>query len=142
MNADDWEDLLFDRLVRTGQAFAWVTVLALFLVGAFSQLPQLTGHTLRDRARRCFQGARWLLVLTLFVHLVRLLLVNLEEFNQMVGGARGGDGSSVWLMAAAFLFLPTIEGMLFLLAVVLFVAGLPGMVEPGSPPGPEIPRQG
>jgi hypothetical protein len=122
-------------------AFDWLTVLTLFLVGLFFLLPQIQGHTLSGRARACFLGALWILVVKLFLHLIKTLLMNLDIFNRIVGpqggGSRPGLGAIVWL------FFPVIEGMLFILAAVLFVAGLPGMIqrrepwEPGAPPREE-----
>jgi hypothetical protein len=124
---------------QAGGTFDWLTVLSLFLVGLFFLLPQIQGQTLSGRARACFLGALWILVVKLFLHLIQTLLLNLDIFNRIVGPhPPGGSGSG--MAAVVLLFFPVLEGMLFILAAVLFVAGLPGMIqrretwEPGAPP--------
>jgi hypothetical protein len=132
------EDLLFRHLLGGGTTFDWLTVLSLFLVGLFFLLPQIQNHTLSGRARACFLGALWILVVKLFLNLVKTLLINLDLFNNIVGQRGGSSGPG--LGAVVMLFFPVLEGMLFILAAVLFVAGLPGMIqrrdvwEPGMPP--------
>jgi hypothetical protein len=138
------EDMFFFQQMFMGtQGFDWVTVVTLFLVGLFLVLPQLMGHTLSGRARGCFLGATWVLVVKMFVHLIRMLLMNLAMFNSVVGrgggGGPGGPGESTMAMVT-LLFFPIMEGMLFVLGVVLFVAGLPGMIQREERWGPETRR--
>ncbi len=126
---EDFLSALFFRNAFFGSAFDWLTVLTLFLVALFLVLPQLTGQTLSGRARACFIGTTWILVVKLFLHLIQTLLLNLDMFNNVIS-MRGGPGAgSMGLTAVVMLFFPVVEGMLFVLAAVLFVAGLPGMVE-------------
>ncbi len=131
-------DQLFLRsLLGSGTTFDWLTVLSLFLVGLFFLLPQIQGHTLSSRARACFLGALWILVVKLFLNLIKTLLVNLDLFNSIVSAHQGPSGPG--LGAIVWLFFPVIEGMLFILAAVLFVAGLPGMIQQRAPWEPEEP---
>ena len=46
----------------------------LFLVALFMVGPQLLGHPLSGRARACFVGTTWILVVKLFLHLIQTLL--------------------------------------------------------------------
>jgi len=137
MDIDMREDFILRSLLTGGTTFDWLTVLSIFLVGLFFLLPQIQNHTLSGRARACFLGALWILVVKLFLNLVRTLLINLDLFNNIVS-QRGPSGPG--LGAVVWLFFPVLEGMLFILAAVLFVAGLPGMIqrrdtwEPGMPP--------
>ncbi|MCC6421318.1 MAG: hypothetical protein IT429_24025 [Gemmataceae bacterium] len=125
-----------------GQGFDWLTVLCLFLVALFMVGPQLLGHPLSGRARACFVGTTWILVVKLFLHLIQTLLIGLDMFNNMVGSRGGGGGPGQFgLTAVVMLFFPVIEGMLFVLAAVLFVAGLPGMVRQKDQWQPETPRR-
>jgi hypothetical protein len=141
MGIDMREDFFLRSFLMGGTSFDWLTVLSLFLVGLFFLLPQIQNHTLSSRARSCFLGALWILVVKLFLNLVKTLLINLEMFNSIVGQRPGPSGPG--LGAVVWLFFPVIEGMLFILAAVLFVAGLPGMIqrrdvwEPGMPPREE-----
>ncbi|SRR6266545_3349950 len=136
----DMRDNLFLQQYLFGyQAFDWLTVLALFLVGLFYLLPHLTGQTLNPRSRGCFIGATWVLVFKLFIHLVQILLIHLSMFNSVVGmGPRGGGSADMAMVV--MLFFPIIEGMFFVLAVVLFVAGLPSMIQREQRWEPEPPR--
>ncbi|MCI0456359.1 MAG: hypothetical protein L0Z62_05205 [Gemmataceae bacterium] len=130
MMREDILSSLFFRNAFFGSAFDWLTVLTLFLVALFLVLPQLTGQSLSGRARACFIGTTWILVVKLFLHLIQTLLLNLDMFNNVVSMRGGGPGpGSMGLSAVVLLFFPIVEGMLFVLAAVLFVAGLPGMVE-------------
>jgi hypothetical protein len=132
------EDFLLTHLLGERATFDWLTVFSLFLVGLFFLLPQIQGHTLSGRGRACFLGTLWILIVKLFLSLIRTLLMNLDTFNHIVrpGGGTSGPG----LGAVVGLFFPVVEGMLFILAAVLFVVGLPGMIqrprtwEPGLPP--------
>jgi hypothetical protein len=140
MNTDLREELFFQNLFLNGQSFDVVAVLALFLIGFFYHLPHLAGREAAARSRGCLLAATWVLVLKLFVRLIEVLLLNLDLFNEearLAGGPGQGMGAFV---ALAF---PVIEGMLFLLAAVLFVAGLPGLVGPAGPhePRPLPPEQ-
>ena len=136
MDFNSREQLLLRSLMGGGTTFDWLTVLSLFLVGLFFLLPQIQGHTLSSRARACFMGALWILVVKLFLSLVKTLLVNLEVFNSIVSAQRGPSGPGLGVIV--WLFLPVIEGMLFILAAVLFVAGLPGMVQQRAPWEPPL----
>ena len=78
------EDWLMRNLLFGGQTFDWLTVLSLFIVGGFMVLPALQGQQLSGRARACFLGTTWVLVVKLFVHLVQILLLNLDMFNNTV----------------------------------------------------------
>jgi hypothetical protein len=136
------DEELYARMVLLEQRrFDWLSVLTLFLVGLFFLLPQLRGQSLGGRARACFTAALWILVVKLFFNLVRILLLSLDDFNQLVGSRVRGSGPG--LAAIVGLFFPILEGMLFLLAAVLFVAGVPGMLlrrEPWEPPPREEPK--
>jgi hypothetical protein len=141
MDAELLRDQMYAQMLLDERRFDWLTVLALFLVGLFFLLPQLRGQSLSGRGRGCFTAALWILVVKLFFALVRIILLNLDLFNQVVGPRRTGSGPS--LTAIVGLFFPILEGMLFLLAVVMFVAGVPGMIlrrEPWEAPPREEPR--
>ncbi len=133
------EDWLLRNLLSGGQSFDWLTVLSLFIVGLFMVLPQLQGQQLSGRARACFLGTTWVLVVKLFVHLIQMLLLNLDMFNNIVGPRGGGGGMG--LSAVVALFFPVIQGMLFVLAAVLFVAALPNMIQRKDGWEPEAPRR-
>src|SRR5947208_1261241 len=102
------EDFFLRQMLYGYQAFDWLTVLALFLVGLFYLLPHLTGHTLNPRSRGCFLGATWVLVFKLFIHLIQMLLLNLSMFNSVVGMRPGGGGGGEMAMVV-MLFFPIIE---------------------------------
>src|SRR5205085_1978072 len=78
------EDIFLRTLLGGGTTFDWLTVLSLFLVGLFFLLPQIQNHTLSGRARACFLGALWILVVKLFLNLIKTLLINLDLFNNIV----------------------------------------------------------
>jgi hypothetical protein len=142
MDIEIMREEMYFRMVLEGSRFDWLTVLALFLVGLFLLLPQMQGQSLSGRARACFMATLWILVVKLFFNLVRILLLNLDVFNQLVAARGRGSGPS--LTAVVGLFFPILEGMLFVLAAVLFVAGVPGMVvrrEPWEAAPREEPRR-
>ena len=136
MNRDEF----FYSFLTRGSAFDWLTVLSLFLVALFLVLPQIAGRTVSGKSRACFLGATWVMVVKLFLQIVRTLLIHLELFGNVIGG--GGGRGSPGMGAVMMLFFPVVEGMLFILALVLFVAGLPGMVKPKDDRWePELPRR-
>jgi hypothetical protein len=138
---DDFFGMNILRMFFGGREFDWLTVVTLFLIGAFYAWPLMRQCELTGRSRACFITAIWLLVLKLLVHLVYMVIFNVWMFSMIDSPARApGPGRppgsrEFWLILQ--LIFPVLEAIIYFLALVVFAIGVPGMIEPKEPWEPE-----
>jgi len=121
------DDMLLRSLLFTGMnGLDWVSLLALLAIGAFYFFAPAAGYT--PNRRGTLLGAMWVLIAKLGLTVLKIGIMVLAYMDGAVGSGGGGfsssGGNQMSFAGGLNMVIVLVESALFLLAMVLFVAGI------------------